>query len=93
MRCWCPFGRKGAPRRRAPRVDAISAVGAGDVLLAGFIAGRLEGGTAEEALRKAIATATASTLEVGAGVFEPREVGRLLPSVVVEALEPVPSEL
>ena len=87
---------RGAARRYravAPRVEAISAVGAGDVLLAGFIAGRLEGGTAEEALRKAIATATASTLEVGAGVFEPREVGRLLPSVVVEALEPVPSEL
>jgi len=87
---------RGAARRYrgvAPRVDAISAVGAGDVLLAGFIAGRLEGGTAEEALRKAIATATASTLEVGAGVFEPREVGRLLPSVVVEALEPLPSEL
>jgi 1-phosphofructokinase family hexose kinase len=84
---------RGAPRRyraSAPRVEAISAVGAGDVLLAGYIAGRLEGGTAEEALRKAVAAGTASTLEVGAGVVEPREVGRLLPSVVVETLEAVP---
>jgi 1-phosphofructokinase/tagatose 6-phosphate kinase len=84
------------PARRyraiAPQVELTSTVGAGDVLLAGFIAGRLEGGNAEEALRKAIAAGTASTLEVGAGVFEPREVGRLLPSVVVERLEPVASE-
>jgi len=80
-------------RAAAPRVDAISAVGGGDVLLAGFIAGRLEGGTAEDALRKAVAAGTASTLEVGAGVFEPREVGRLLPAVVVETLEPVSSRL
>ena len=79
-------------RAIAPKVELTSAVGAGDVLLAGFIAGRLEGGSAEDALRKAIAAGTASTLEVGAGVFEPREVGRLLPSVVVEQLEPVASE-
>jgi 1-phosphofructokinase family hexose kinase len=87
---------RGAVRRyraSAPRVEALSSVGSGDVLLAGFIAGRLEGGTAEDVLRKAIAAGTASTLEVGAGLFEPREVGRLLPSVVVERLEPVASEL
>jgi 1-phosphofructokinase/tagatose 6-phosphate kinase len=79
-------------RAVAPRVELTSAVGSGDVLLAGFIAGRLEGGSAEEALRKAIAAGTASTLEVGAGVLEPREVGRLLPAVVVERLETVASE-
>ena len=64
-------------RALAPRVDAVSAVGSGDVLLAGFIAARLDGRTDEEALRSAVAAGAASTLELGAGRFEPREAGRL----------------
>jgi 1-phosphofructokinase/tagatose 6-phosphate kinase len=75
-------------RAAAPRVEVVSAVGAGDVLLAGFLAGYLEGGTDEEALRKAVAAGAASTLEVGAGRFEPRDVGRLLPDVRVVELQP-----
>jgi 1-phosphofructokinase/tagatose 6-phosphate kinase len=83
-------GRGRAQRYRAiaPRVEPVSSVGAGDVLLAGFLAGLLEGGSAEEALRKAVAAGAASTLEVGAGRFEPREVGRLLPDVRVTELQP-----
>jgi 1-phosphofructokinase family hexose kinase len=80
----------GPPKRYravAPRVEVVSTVGAGDVLLAAFIAARLERGTAEEALRKAVAAATASVLEVGAGVFESREAGRLIPVVQVDRLE------
>src|SRR5438876_3367606 len=38
-------------RALAPRVDPVSAVGSGDVLLAAFIAARLDGRTDEEALR------------------------------------------
>ncbi|MCA1682570.1 MAG: 1-phosphofructokinase family hexose kinase [Actinobacteria bacterium] len=79
-------------RATAPSIEAISAVGSGDVLLAAFIAGRLGGKDAEEALRSAVATGAASTLEVGAGRFEPREVGRLLGAVEVTELEPVASE-
>ena len=85
-------GRPQRFRAVAPRVEAVSAVGAGDVLLAGFVAGQLEGGTAEEALRKAVAAGTASTLELGAGRFEPREVGRLLPDVRVAELHPAAVE-
>src|SRR6185437_12484317 len=70
-------------------VDPISAVGAGDVLLAAFLAARLDGSSFEEALRKAVAAGTASTLELGAGCFEPREAGRLLPGTQVGELEPV----
>ena len=76
-------------RATAPRVEALSAVGAGDVLLAGFLAAGFEGRHPEEALRMAVAAGAASTLEIGAGRFEPREAGRLLSSVEVVELEPV----
>jgi 1-phosphofructokinase family hexose kinase len=79
-------------RARAPRIEPVSAVGSGDVLLAAFLAARLEGKPAEESLRAAVATGAASTLEVGAGRFEPREAGRLASAVQVTELEPVASE-
>jgi 1-phosphofructokinase family hexose kinase len=79
-------------RAAAPLVDAISAVGSGDVLLAAFIAARLDGRSDEEALRAAVAAGAASTLEIGAGRFEPREAGRLIGSVEVAQLEPVGSD-
>ena len=43
----------------------------------------------EEALRAAVAAGAASTLEVGAGRFEPREASKLQSSVDVRELEPV----
>ena len=73
----------------APTVEAVSVVGAGDVLLAQFITARLAGKTAEEALRLGVAAGTASTLEVGAGRFDPREAGRLVAGVEVVELAPV----
>ena len=73
----------------APEVDAVSAVGAGDVLLAAFLASRLEERPIEDSLRSAVAAAAASTLELGAGRFEPRELGRLLDGVRVRELERV----
>ena len=69
----------------------MSAVGSGDVLLAGFLAARVAGRTADEALRAAVAAGTASTLEVGAGRFDPREATRLAGAVEVAEREPVPS--
>jgi 1-phosphofructokinase/tagatose 6-phosphate kinase len=79
-------------RAAAPRVEPVSAVGSGDVLLAAFLAARLDGKDDEEALKVAVATGTASTLEVGAGRFDPREAGRLVGAVEVEELEPVAAE-
>jgi 1-phosphofructokinase family hexose kinase len=88
--------REGRKLRRyralAPQVEPVSAVGAGDVLLAGFIAAHVEGKPPEEALRDAVAAGTASTLELGAGRFEAREAGRLRPDVDVADLEAVTSE-
>ena len=76
-----------------PRIDPISPVGSGDVLLAGFIAARYEGRTAEESLRRAVAAGAAAVQEVGAGRFEPHEISRLEEGVRIESLEGVASEL
>jgi 1-phosphofructokinase/tagatose 6-phosphate kinase len=78
-------------RAAAPQVDVISAVGSGDVLLAAFIAALASGRSSEDALRSAVAAGTASTLEVGAGRFDPREATRLAGAVEIAELEPVPS--
>jgi 1-phosphofructokinase family hexose kinase len=76
-------------RAEAPQVDPISAVGSGDVLLAAFLAARLAEKPVEDSLRAAVAAGAASTLEVGAGRFEPREASKLQSSVDVRELEPV----
>ena len=89
------FGLFRAERKRtlfradAPRVEPVSAVGSGDVLLAAFLVAMLAERPVEESLRSAVAAGAASTLEVGAGRFEPREAARLQSSVEVRELEPV----
>jgi fructose-1-phosphate kinase PfkB-like protein len=70
-------------------VDAVSVVGAGDVLLAQFIAAKLAGKPSEEALRLAVAAGSTSTLEVGAGRFDPRETGRVAAGIEVVELASV----
>ncbi|MGH3039014.1 MAG: PfkB family carbohydrate kinase, partial [Gaiellaceae bacterium] len=79
-------------RAEAPRVEAISEVGAGDTLLAGFLAGRVAGKPFDEAVRAAVAAGAASVLEAGAGRFDPREASRLASLVQLEHIEPVPHE-
>ena len=74
-------------RASVARVEPIAAVGAGDVLLAGVLAARFGNRTMEESLRYGVACAAASTLEVGAGRFDPREAVRLQPAVEVRQLD------
>jgi tagatose 6-phosphate kinase len=76
-------------RATAPLIDAVSTVGSGDVLLAAYTAARAAGRSAEEALCEAVAAGAASTLEVGAGRFDPKEAARLRPDVEVGDLEHV----
>jgi 1-phosphofructokinase/tagatose 6-phosphate kinase len=76
-------------RAVAPRVEPVSTVGSGDVLLAGYLAARHGGRTQAEALRSAVAAGAASTLVAGAGRFDPRHAGRLQAGVTVSELEPV----
>ncbi len=88
--------REGRKTRRyravAPAVETVSSVGSGDVLLAAFIAAHVEGRASEDALREAVAAGAASTRELGAGRFDPREASALHPDVEVGELEPVASE-
>jgi 1-phosphofructokinase family hexose kinase len=76
-------------RADAQELELVSAVGSGDVLLAAFLAARVSERSVEDSLRQAVAAGAASTLEVGAGRFEPREASRLLGSIEVRELEPV----
>jgi 1-phosphofructokinase/tagatose 6-phosphate kinase len=76
-------------RALAPTVEPVSTVGAGDALLAQFIAAHVAGKSAEEALKLAVAAGAASTLEVGAGRFDPREAGRLVAGIQVDELAAV----
>ena len=73
-------------RASAPQLEAVSVVGAGDAMLAQWLAARLAGVSAEEALRVAVATGAASVLEVGAGRFDPAEARRLAAAVEVHEL-------
>ena len=76
-------------RVEAPRVEPVSTVGAGDTLLAGFLAAYVAGRSEEEALRAAVAAGAASTLEVGAGRFDPRQAARLQGGVQLTELTAV----
>ncbi|MEI8105322.1 MAG: 1-phosphofructokinase family hexose kinase [Actinomycetes bacterium] len=78
-------------RAVAPRLEPISTVGAGDTLLAGFIAAQVAGRSHEDALRMAVAAGAASTLEIGAGRFDPREAVHLQAGVTVAELVAVPA--
>jgi 1-phosphofructokinase/tagatose 6-phosphate kinase len=94
--CYALLREEREPERlyaAVPQVAALSPAGSGDVLLAGYIAARLEERPPEEALQRAVAAGAAAVQEVGAGRFEPRELARLADGVKVERLEPVASEL
>ena len=71
------------------RIEPVASVGAGDVLLAGFLAARLSGSPLDDALRKGVGCGAASVLEVGAGRFDPREASRIAGMVELEELAPV----
>ncbi len=76
-------------RASVARIDPVASVGAGDVLLAGFLAERFDGQPPAAALRTAVGCAAASVLELGAGRFDPREASRLAGAVEVTELDPV----
>jgi 1-phosphofructokinase family hexose kinase len=76
-------------RARAPRLEAVSTVGAGDTLLAAFIAARMNDRSYEDAVRSSVAASAASVLEAGPGRFDFREAQRLGSHVTLDRLEPV----
>jgi 1-phosphofructokinase family hexose kinase len=76
-------------RALAPQLEPVSVVGAGDALLAQWLAALLDDAPVDEALRLAVAAGSASVLEIGAGVFDPAEARRLAAAVEVHELAPV----
>jgi len=58
---------------RNPRVDAKSAVGSGDSMLAGLVHGFAQGFDLQEAVRYGVAAGTANTLTIGAGIFQKQD--------------------
>jgi tagatose 6-phosphate kinase len=79
------MGAKGAVAAReqeafivqSPIVDAKSAVGSGDCMLAGLVHGVLNGFSFEEAIAGGVAAGTANTLTLGAGQFKLEDYQRL----------------
>jgi fructose-1-phosphate kinase PfkB-like protein len=58
-------------------------------MLAGYLAARTAERSPEEALRTAVATGAAATLEIGGGRFDAREASRLGAAVGIALAEPV----
>ena len=76
---------------RTERLEPVSAIGAGDVFLAGYLSARYTGRPHAEALRFAVACGAESTLHLGAGVLDPRAAERLEEEVeLTELEEPAP---
>ncbi len=74
---------------KAPQLEAVSVLGAGDVLLARWLAAQAAELPADESLRLAVGAGSASVFEVGAGRFDPKEAGRIAALVEVQEFEPV----
>lgn len=65
----------------APKISAVSTVGAGDSLTAGFIKGMLSGKSELEAVRLAVASGSAACLKKGTAPPEADDILRLLGSI------------
>ena len=73
-------------------LEAVSTVGSGDAFVAGYVAARYEGRSAEECLAYGVACGAESTQHFGAGTVDRNQVERLLGEVSVHDLE-VPAEV
>ncbi|HEX5984538.1 MAG TPA: 1-phosphofructokinase family hexose kinase [Solirubrobacterales bacterium] len=73
-------------------LDPVSTVGSGDAFLAGYVAARYDGRSAEECLAYGVACGAESTQHFGAGTVDRNQVERLLGEVSVHDLE-VPAEV
>jgi 1-phosphofructokinase family hexose kinase len=92
--CYALLGREHERRlyeARTERLEPVSAIGAGDAFLAGYLSARYTGRPYGEALRFAVACGAESTLHLGAGVLDPRAAERLEEEVeLAELEEPAP---
>lgn len=77
---------EGSWRATPPQVEAINPVGSGDALVAGFVAGLLEGRPADAILRMAVASGTANALTAGVAEVDLATVAQLVRQVRVERI-------
>lgn len=77
-------------RVTTPAREVVAGVGTGDAFLAGYVAARYEGRSPQDCLAYGVACGAEATQHLGAGLIDPREVGRLLSTVEVRELEPSP---
>lgn len=73
-------------------LELLSAIGATDVFIAGYMAALLDEKRVEDCLRQGLATKLANHRILGAGKFEPADVQRCLQAVSVEELQAVEQE-
>jgi 1-phosphofructokinase/tagatose 6-phosphate kinase len=73
-------------------LEPVSTVGSGDAFVAGYVAARYEGRSAEDCLAYGVACGAESTQHFGAGTVDRNQVERLLGEVAVHDLE-VPAEV
>ncbi|MBI3678463.1 MAG: 1-phosphofructokinase family hexose kinase [Proteobacteria bacterium] len=76
--------RDAAYRAEAPKVTAVSTVGAGDSFLGAAVASLVEGKSLQETLRHGVAAGTAALLSPGTDLCRPEHIARLIGDVVVE---------
>lgn len=74
-------------RAKAPKVEAVSTVGAGDSFLGAMVASLVKGEAIERAFRKGVAAGTAALLSPGTDLAYAAAVERLLDRVEISALD------
>jgi 6-phosphofructokinase 2 len=72
---------------RPPKVAVKSTVGAGDCAVAGFVHGMAVGESNTTALRRAVATGTAATLNPGTGLCRCADIDSIMPQVTIEEVK------
>ncbi len=69
-----------------PKIEALSAVGSGDSMVAGLVAAFSEGLPLEDAIKTGVAAGTANTLTLGAGQFSVDDFEEIRKEIVLERL-------
>ena len=72
---------------RPPQVAVKGTVGAGDCAVAGFVHGLATKQTDADALRRAVAAGTATTLHPGTGLCRCQDIEDLLPRITIEEIK------
>jgi 1-phosphofructokinase family hexose kinase len=66
-----------------PKIKAVSTIGSGDSMIAGFLSVLVRGGTTEEAIRWGTAAGAATAMTDGSDIGTARQIRELLPQVEV----------